>query len=211
MTEHPIVFNLVRAVRSGRKTQTRRVVKGDPVDIRCNGTGFATLVHAGGGNSTAKCPYGIPGDQLWVRETWQYADWSEDGQPYIRYRSDDAVLLRAGDENSPEVWATLSAPENYKIDGKAADHRWRPPVTMPRWASRITLEVLGVRVERLQDISEADAAAEGATWHENRPGRDYPRTKREAFSALWYVINGKKHPWESNPWVWVIEFKKVEG
>lgn len=149
-----------------------------------------------------------PGDRLWVRETWQYYDWTEDGEPYIRYRSDDLVVLRhptgeVAQEICDTVWAELSAPQNYDLHFRACDQKWRSSIFMPRWASRITLEVTDVRVERLRGISCADVYAEGVMprWHE-------VQVAREQFSKLWESINGPGS-WDANPWVWVIEFKRM--
>jgi hypothetical protein len=146
-------------------------------------------------------PYGKPGDRLWVRETWAY------------HLHAQASLA---DDDGPWV---------YAADGEQAKQyrlcdRWRPSIHMPRWASRITLEVTGVRVERLQDISEADAVAEGAPcWFcraavvDITPGRDCacalePRPGRIAYRELWNSINGAGS-WDMNPWVWVVEFRKA--
>ena len=184
--DHPVLFSgpMVNAILAGRKTQTRRIIKfaeqpkGCPYIPAC-------IYPDGGGNwvgwdadepgleeftKTAypsgkgfKCPYGAPGDRLWVRETWQYYDWTEDGQPFIRYAADNAERLCRDlpEEGTVDVWEKLSRPENFSIDGRARDRRWRPSIFMPRWASRITLEICSVRVERLNNISEEDAIAEG--------------------------------------------------
>lgn len=155
--------------------------------------------------------FGNVGDRLWVKETWQFANWTEDGMPQLRYRADGA--LRWFEDQPPDdwgelltdIWATLSEPENYKIDGKAADRQWRPSIFMPRWAARILLEVTVVRLERLQNISEADALAEGAKLHRDKdPDYGYAGWYR----ALWESINGPDS-WAANPWVWVIEFDRV--
>jgi hypothetical protein len=161
---------MVRAILEGRKTQTRRVVKPQAWSYANDLQGLPWIYAKSGPNdfgdpTPIRCPYGQPGDRLWVREMWQYADWTEDGEPWLRYRADGATLLPgwAPDDwldRLESVWATLSDPENIRIDGKAADRKWRASILMPRWASRIELEVTGVRVERVQGISEADAQAE---------------------------------------------------
>src|SRR5690606_3684193 len=170
------------------------------------------------------CPYGRPGDRLWVRESWQYANWTEEGEPYIRYAAAGAQeLFDVGRiphdwfDRLEDIWSGLSTEANYAIDNRAADRRWRPSIHMPRWASRITLEITDVRVERLRDISEADAQAEGVAL-DTEPC-DHPRrscgdvgclgpTHRAAFAELWMQINGAGS-WDANPWVWVVSFRRV--
>lgn len=226
MKERPILFNaaMVRAVLAGTKTQTRRVVK--PVGAHHLFQFRGTTAAAGADEPTGEwgwcgspgsvtrhihCPYGKPGDRLWVRETWQYAGFTEDGYPFVRYQADGARRLHdrsPSDEWSErwsDIWAGLSDQSNYDIDGTASDRRWRPSIHMPRWASRITLEVTGVRVERLQDISEADALAEGV---DSLPLDTRLATPRLDFSALWESINGSGS-WDANPWVWVVEFRRI--
>jgi hypothetical protein len=132
------------------------------------------------GSSYNRCRYGSPGELLWVRETW-------------------TNLARPGYQRVPV----------YRADGPEGDQlpegvHWKPSLLMPRWASRIDLEVTGVRVERLQDISAADAAAEGCVPRQ----MDYG-DPRAAFEGLWDAINGKRAPWASNPWVWVIAFRRL--
>lgn len=197
MKEKPILFSapMVRAILEGRKTQTRRVVKPQPVD--------------GQHEFRISLSEYVAGRLMWVRETWQYANWTEDGEPYIGYAADDSrILMRdAPDEwheRNCEIWEQLSAPENYNIDGRAADRRWRPSIHMPRWASRITLEIVSVRVERLRDISNTDAMAEGCP--EDRI--DNLGSPETWFRLLWESINGAGS-WEANPLVWVITFKRI--
>lgn len=171
---------MVRAILDGRKTQTRRVIKPQP---HAAADAFAWVARGKHSRWTAQkdgkaiglwflCPYGGPGDRLWVRETWcEFID--DQGR---------AVACAA------DGWAECPA----------EDDRWRPSIFMPRWASRITLEITGVRVERIQDISEEDAQSEGVP---------IPIL----FISLWDEINGNRgYGWESNPWVWVVEFKRVE-
>jgi hypothetical protein len=223
--ECPIIFSapMVRAILEGRKTQTqtRRVVKPHPqvteqrlreLGAWAEGFTLSEQVNAAfqSGCIDAKCPYGQPGDRLVVRETWQYADWTEDGMPWIRYRADQATRLI---EDTPEdwserltdAWASLSVPENYALDNRAADRRWRPAIYMPRWASRILLEVTGVRVERLRDISAEDARAEGVIPF---VADHLPAAWTGSFERLWKSINGPGS-WDANPWLWVVEFRKV--
>jgi hypothetical protein len=234
MKERLILFNgsMVRAILGGTKTQTRRAI--NPQPERCELGGFVTTdrkgkrwAHGLGSNEAgtrrnfaSRSPYGQPGDRLWVRETWKYSDWTEDGLPWITYSADASERIASAiqydsdgwGERVGEIWAELSRPENYDIDGRAADRRWRPSIHMPRWASRILLEIVSVRVERLQDISEADARAEGVTIEERHmsgycAGEFLPSAIR-AYRELWESINGAGS-WEANCWVWVVEFKRV--
>lgn len=153
-----------------------------------------------------------------MRETWKYNDWTEDGYPFIRYRADRSILPQ---ENIPEdwgdklanEWARLSVPENYQMDGRAADRIWRSPIHMPKWAARIWREITDVRVERVQEISANDIESEGTPEYASLAHIDLDEglTRRGAFSSLWNEINAKRgYPWESNPWVWVIKFRGVE-
>lgn len=182
--ERPIIFSgaMVRAILDERKTQTRRVVRGHPHTMEPLNIG---------------CPYGVPGDRLWVRETWGQTE-QGDEWGYYRGKADARlpVLFRADDPT-----------------GGDDDEYWRPSIHMPRWASRITLEVIGVRVERVQDISEDDARAEGVTPTAplGKTGHAVGAEYAAAFAALWDSINGKRAPWASNPWVWAVEFQRVGG
>lgn len=204
MKERPILFSgpMVRALLDGSKTQTRRVVKPQPPNhmgtVRTLGDGdwqFVQDAHTlADSASTWRCPYGQPDDRLWVRETFGHFE-----------RND---TLKPGD--------TIY----YRADGECLELRpWRPSIHMPRWASRITLEITGVRVERLQDISEADAIAEGCAKNHNNyywggphkaGGLKQMATARQAYQDLWESINGPGS-WEANPWVWVVGFKRAEG
>jgi len=247
--ERPILFSapMVRALMAGTKTQTRRIVKPQPVKSSGTHRGYPLQLMANdwawphprtSGATTISnrpngplgweihCPYGLPGDHLWGRETWRYSGWTEDGLPWVEYHADGATRLcerGISEEWSKKlmgIWADLSAPQNFELDGRAADRRWRPAIHMPRWASRLTLEITGVRVERLQDISDEDAIAEGieraSDWHENEMWKGYqqPGTRwflpRQAYRDLWESINGPES-WEANPWVWVVEFRRVES
>lgn len=204
--ERPILFSgeMVQAILAGRKTQTRRVIKPQPVEHFAFMPLSTELVGVGDPRKGWQvCPYGVPGDRLWVRETWQFADWTEDGEPYIRYAADGADILccPADDwaDRAWDTWATLSDPANRAIDGCSADRKWRPSIFLPRWASRITLEITGVRVERLLEISEADKLAEGAT-------------EAAPFGTVWRKINTKSpYRWEDNPWAWVVEFRRIDA
>lgn len=183
MKERPILFSapMVRALLAGTKTQTRRVMKPQPTHM--NPAGIPRLAHLVGPSSAISCPYGQPGDRLWVRETFAKIDGQT--QPWIEtdYRASYTHGDRLGD--------TLGIKK-----------RWTPAIHMPRAASRITLEVTGVRVERLQDISEADARAEGAA---APPHLSY----RDGYAWLWDSINGPG-AWDLNPYVWCISFRVLE-
>lgn len=233
MRERPILFSapMVRALLDGTKTQTRRVVKGLRPDVEAAigaEQGMTLVLGDGGWGGLRKqyadgsvysiplprCPYGVPGDRLWVRETWQFADWTEEGEPYIRYAADGTVRGFFGSdgpdgERLVATWEELSRSENYEIDNKAADRKWRPSIFMPRFASRLTLDITDVRVERLQEISEEDADAEGIAFMRERPDIDETLTAHQLYAALWDSINEKRAPWSSNPWVWVVSFKRT--
>lgn len=194
MKEHGILFSapMVRALLAGTKTQTRRVVKPQPEKRhpflafrKRRGPDFWLWPNARE-EVIAECPYGKPGDRLWVRETHCAFDVGR-----VHYRADHALDPAAD---------------------KAHGIRWTPAIHMPRWASRITLEITGARVERLQDISEADATAEGSRdWagEQDTPARDIPGGEtRLIYRQLWESINGAGS-WDANPWVWVIEFRRA--
>jgi hypothetical protein len=185
MKEHPILFStpMVKAILEGRKTQTRRIIKGKGDAGAC-----AKLL-------IEDCPYGQAGDRLWVRETFCY-------------KIDPITAIVS--EN--EFWYKATNPEVIKIDddGSYAFRKdgwsaspWLPSIHMPRKASRLTLEITSIRVEKLQEITSADALKEGI-----------PASFRHEiteFKALWDSINGKTYPWSDNPWVWIIEFERLEA
>jgi hypothetical protein len=134
---------------------------------------------------TSECPYGAPGDQLWVRETWWWDETKED-LSIVQYR------------------ASGEMPKYMRGDGE----KWRPPIHMPRWASRITLEIVSVRVERVQEITELDAGWEG--FPSCSVTSDWTEKARPWFRTLWDSINAKRgFGWEKNPFVWVLEFKRI--
>ncbi|WP_409050492.1 hypothetical protein [Variovorax sp. 3319] len=219
--ERPILFSahMVRALLDGSKTQTRRVVKPQPVEHPAfAGGAFIQHKRLGeigiGALVPEVMPYGGIGDRLWVRESWQGP--LVDGDTFER--SGGSMLAF----QKPEYcrYAADGGPRPEYLD---ADDRprqgWKPGIHMFRWASRITLEITGVRVERLQDISEADAKAEGCdclTW-DGEPGPadlfDWPlktvnRPWANGYALLWESINGDG-TWAANPWVWVIEFRRL--
>lgn len=144
------------------------------------------------------CPYGRPGELLYVKENYKYYGWTDDGIPHIEYTG-GSILPKKPDSHEwalkiMGIWADLSAPDNYAIDGRASDRKWRPSIHMPRWASRTHLKLEGIRIERLRDISESDAIAEGFE-------------SREEF-LRYYAERNKKSP-DENPWVWVLEFRRI--
>lgn len=261
MTEHPILFSgpMVKAILEGRKTMTRRVIKPQPVleksdypkDYKewvlrrgkwsASGPSVYWLKH---------CPYGIPGDRLWVKET--HKKWFPTGHDgnqgmfwHVKYQTEmrDVITDIGWEEGflyqTPEDCGVHIEPEN-----------WCPSIFMPRWASRITLEVVSVRVERVQDISEEDAKAEGVEplfteaeiterpelaptrgsyknylWHGNFGQHGLGGSQSDAwshqyssykdacgsFSSLWHSINAVRgFGWDTNPLVWVVEFKRIE-
>lgn len=216
MRDLPILFGaeMVNAILEDRKTQTRRLVRiptavekrGAPV-IRtyCTGSGQypggnpnytgdqspALLVRCAD-NTCQKVPspYGIPGDRLWVRETWCHTDWTP-GDSGRRAGLDGFIAAYRAD------YAGRTFPAPWQPE-------WKPSIHMPRWASRITLEVTGIRVERLQAITTEDIQAEGL-------GDAYkaPEQMRAMWVHLWDGINGKRAPWADNPFVWVVSFKRI--
>ena len=217
MTERPIIFSAdsVRKILAGTKTQTRRPVKNlrwvaDPapgVEPYWFFPDHPRSEHSGGGPITSKhwtmCPYGFPGEsRLWVRETFMFAKGADVRESYIG--TDMEPLL------GPKPWYVYRSTEP---DSGGGVFKWRPSIFMPHHASRLTLEITDIRVERLQDISEEDAKAEGAgvipsTMYADEPLDEHPY--RNGFMALWDSINGKSYSWSDNPWVWVIAFKRVD-
>jgi hypothetical protein len=187
--ERPIIFSgpMVRALLDGKKTQTRRIVKPQAAVLTDElARGLGVQPPAQQNHAVVPCPYGQPGDRLWVRETWKE-------NPAIDFgNGHGAPLYRA-------TWGNADTGD-----------RWRPSIHMPRWASRITLEITNVRVQRLQEISEEDALAEGV----DRPKSSDPRSVAELtlwrFRELWESIHGPDS-WDANPWVWAITFKKLEA
>ncbi|EPY7067884.1 TPA: hypothetical protein MYN16_000807 [Klebsiella pneumoniae] len=211
MKERGMIFNgeMVRAILDGRKTQTRRPIKWKQtrfteIGEREDGSKWPWSEDAEHAcDFWHPCPFGAVGDRIWVRETWAEAGAS----------APDLKLYRA---NYPE-----HVPSIYENVPPAEEIRWTPSIHMPRTASRILLEITDVRVERLNAISEEDAEAEGIDMEalydsqdcydciadHNMTGRP---TVTGAFKYLWESIYGEEG-WKSNPWVWVIEFKRVEG
>jgi hypothetical protein len=238
MTERPILFSsaMIRAILSGAKSQTRRVVatrhplqfiggRGEGADPDKWGWFFDGPDHHGymvlgrghnerhdHGITSIPCPYGEPGDLLWCKETWGIGT-----RPCPQRGWRDGVEYRAdcADDEPPLLH------EFPEQDLESIRRGWRPSIFMPRWASRITLGITEVRVQRLQEISEDDARAEGMSpslthpglWHnplpEDERSEDYCAAARDAFGLLWQHINGQRAPWSSNPWVWALTFRRM--
>jgi hypothetical protein len=240
--ERPILFSapMVRALLEGRKTQTRRLIKDAPIE---RGGYLCTKLITFANEKQVRgimpdiCPYGKHGDRLWVRETFaiestaEYDGMLDEGADSIPGDARDGRPTRRhvinADEDGAEVaaWYTVpryraTEPDTLLMIKEAEEPEdqmvWTPSIFMPRWASRITLEITEVRVQRLQDISEEDAKAEGCEPWEFGPeqtmtsgerGADSPY--RGGYACLWDEINGDKATWKSNPWVWAITFKVV--
>jgi hypothetical protein len=199
MKERPILFSgpMVRAILEGRKTQTRRIVK-DPICTNQELYADAGLIWYGGFGLRKPCKFGAVGDRLWVKETFCQPTFEEK----CFYRADMPIHIDRKESGL-----------NEDIDFVDSDFKWKPSIFMPRWASRITLEIVSVRVERLQWITEEDAKAEGVEPYNAKMyvhGRGVlEHSYVPEYAMLWNDINGAGS-WSSNPWVWVIEFKKVE-
>lgn len=215
MKERGMIFNaeMVRAILDGRKTQTRHIMKLQP---ETPGAGLRYITESHKKSEVGKyfwcisdalgmrarsavftCPFGAVGDRIWVRETFR-----------VHSRATDVATLvyRASVRNS---WTEQTHRVPVAVCNKpATPEKWTPSIHMPRWASRILLEITDVRVERLRDLSEEDAKSEGITPSAGGvlPGWEY----RINFRDLWMDIYGTDN-WEANPWVWVIEFKRIEG
>lgn len=198
--ERGIIFSghSVRAIQAGTKTQTRRLVKAKHLPfIKDLLGGFLD-----GKWNQRPLPYGKPRERLWVKETFNFSSGDDllPGENHrlcperAGWRADRVVWRADGERTHPEQGAAI----------------WKPSIYMPRWASRITLEVTDIRVERLQDITEPDAKAEGVTPLKNPHGVVGAYGHRLGFAVAWDSLNEKRATWESNPWVWVVDFKRVE-
>lgn len=220
MKERPILFSgeMVRAILAGRKTQIRRVMKVQPEGIAV----VNWSAYEGGATSLARtdqgviqlppCPYGKPGDHLWLKETYSegYTVRHENGErikiPHFTYKADKEICGLEG------VFVQGKRSDGKPIRTMADLYKWKSGRFMPRIVSRITLEIKNVRVERLQEISAADIEAEGTPLNPMKQPvyRNDLYQRIRDFKFLWDEINGKKYPWESNPFCWVIDFQKVE-
>ncbi|WP_337238432.1 morphogenetic protein [Citrobacter portucalensis] len=202
MTERGMIFNseMVRAILDGRKTQTRRPVKFPFKDrnLGCELSGNELAGELSSGNYL-NSPFGKPGDRIWVRETFQ--------GPLFDIDQMDAYCKDSAPFEKTQFCV-------YKADGKPAPEFfdaddnlhccWQPSIHMPRWASRLLLEITSVRVERIRSMSQDDARAEGVI------AASGPMEAGLAFRELWDSIYGEES-WKANPWVWVIEFERIEG
>lgn len=223
--ERPIIFQaeMVRAILAGTKTQTRRVMK-PQIEIRHdpdayywshpkydNGMGVHYFHSERISTSVRKlvegcCPYGKPGDRLWVRETFRPISVGDMMVAKVEYRADDAQIEIENSLVAADRWRELGPPEpHHEAPDKWA--RWRPSIFMPRWVSRIELEIISVRFQQVTAISVADCFAEGMTW-----AREIDELlPRAQFARLWDSINAKSgHPFVGNPWVWVVEFNPIK-
>lgn len=184
MKERPILFSgsMVRAILEGRKTQTRRIIKPQPIPYSGAGDskrkGHPWMPIGGVFKQSWRCPYGKPGDRLWVRETWAYEGTDGSSVLPIQYRADRSDWLECS--------------------------KWKPSIYMHRAASRIDLEITGIRAEQIQEITEDDAKAEGVEPYAPDDGR-----YGAGYKSLWDSINGVGS-WDVNPWVWVVEFRRVK-
>ncbi|HBT3205149.1 TPA: hypothetical protein MBF54_001477 [Klebsiella aerogenes] len=208
MIERGMIFNgeMVRAILDGRKTQTRRPVKLPVHDknLGCELAGNELAGELSAGNYLNSA-FGKPGDRIWVRETFR-----------VHSRATDVATLvyKASVRNS---WTEQTHRVPVSVCNKpATPEKWTPSLHMPRLASRILLEITDVRVERLREISQADAEAEGVGklkkgfWKNYQPGwTEFQLTARGSFATLWKSIYGDES-WYADPWVWVIEFKRIE-
>ena len=204
MKERPILFKgeMVRAIMEGRKTQTRRIIKNtDLIEIIEDGVPYYQDEYGDYHKTESACPYGKIGDRLWVRESFRLSTW-DDCSCYEMCSCQIGVPMYSADFNGDKDWGP-----------------WKPSIFMPRKASRINLEITNVRVERLQDITEEDAEAEGVhrefdgshMWYKNYQGTGmfkYPPGAILSFKSLWQSINSPES-WNENPFVWVVEFKTV--
>jgi hypothetical protein len=203
---------MIKAILDGRKTQTRRVINPQP---RSNDGLYFYCPKRGIGATELKavpqvwmeygCPYGQVGNRLWVRETWA-----------TEKRMNNKPPSFLGEASDIPLWYKATLPdERYPLLSRVIQGNWRPSVRMPRWASRITLEITEVRVERVQEISEGDAIAEGCLSDAELTddGNDYSGLYAgDRFYLLWDSLNAKRgYSWSNNPWVWVISFKEAEN
>lgn len=235
MKERPILFSgeMVRAILDGRKTQTRRIIlhrhafqtfpeKQTADEIR-ERRGMRLMLDDASPDRAAcleylvkRCPYGAPGDRLWVRETVGFV---RDGD-----HDREALMKGKGAPKAADGWSPRYRADGLPPNTVETGFPWWPGIHMPRWASRLTLDVTAVRVERLQSITEEDARAEGFPIPHGVPGRIRVKTPdgkvtqsrgvihdftaRGGFCHVWDGLNEKRAPWSSNPWVWVVTFTR---
>lgn len=227
MKERPIIFSgeMVKAILDSKKTMTRRLIKFKdfatdsitPLHIELVEGRYCLFNERNGWLvGYPKCPYGKVGDRLWVREIW------------IQGYDDPLIESEGDDENAVSIIYKADGKEEYRTCSAETAENWgdfsadsemvgfKSPIHMPRWASRILLEITDIRVERLNDISEEDAIKEGmppshASIDRISMQHGFNSFSQSCFAQLWDSLNDKKgYQWSSNPWVWVIEFKKVQ-
>ncbi|WP_121377745.1 hypothetical protein [Pseudomonas aeruginosa] len=209
--ERPILFNdqMVRAILEGRKTATRRIAK--PVKHPDLGNIYApgalVLEREPQHVIDRACPYGQPGDRLWVREAWQGPLISDEEQAANQSWWKDMTKF----QNPGHCAYRASGDDNEYVDPDGYFHcKWKPSIHMPRWASRILLEITAVRVERLQDITRSGIRAEGLQCPPELCSDDVSPNYRDWYPAAWRELwESTGGDWDANPWVWVVEFKRV--
>jgi hypothetical protein len=231
MKERPILFKgaMAHASLTEAKTMTRRLwqmppgmgwytsgaLRGEETGDICDltGPGWCTV-------DEIACPYGQVGDRLWVRETCRAEELGptsvDEGLDVVRYQADDYFMPIQNSEAAVDAWMALKEYGKRGRHGGLLHGPWVPNIHMPRWASRITLEITEVRVERLRDISEVDACAEGIAYDPGEGGVFHvpglagcaSDSAADSFRKLWIQIHGA-HSWAANPWVWAITFKKL--
>lgn len=214
---HPILMKpeLVRALLAGRKTQSRRVVVPQPggkdqsVKVE-NGWLMCRRAGVGWCNDT-RCPYGVPGDLLWVREThYRWGKWVKNGKTPTGLQRWRFKVMRAPSNSDVEFDDEIAL---HGVAKRRTDTGWhkRPSIFMPRWASRLTLRLTEVRVQRVQAITQKDVFAEGLTNHEMNT-RYEGAPAQLAFARLWDAINRDRgYVWEANPWVWCLSFTIIQA
>lgn len=212
MKEYPIIFSapMVRAILDGKKTQTRRVMKPQPDEDgkvtvgqigTSRGIAYVGNQRAGGLVARVPCPYGQLGDRLWVRETWAESFGTESDPDSIVYQADNRVRFH---EDKIFKWDN-----DEPFYDKDWAEKWKPAMFMPRWASRITLEITEIRVQRVQEISAEDCIAEGL--RTNLREHDAVCDLRAQYRTLWDSLNAKRDcSWDLNPWVWAVTFKEIK-
>lgn len=216
----------IDGIRKQLKTQTRRTMYPQPVGTRPVQDPENALHWIGENGQRWRSAYGVPGDELWVREVWALVE------PYPEVLQEYELPIARRVEKNPvalEYWrkriifySDFPGKKPEQCDRGATDNKWRSPVTMPRWGARLWLKVTGIWPQQVQEISEAGALAEGIQrqalpelsgnrYHWGDPSKDRYKTAVEAYAALWDSINGKTNRWALNPWVWRVSFERIAG
>lgn len=233
---------MVLRILAGAKTQTRRLLNPQPVRRRdldayipCakpddwiweagKNDDLVTADPATSPTLLKRCRFGVPGDRLWVKESWRAEEREPDMVDGIRFQADDAFQEIANTKEAADAWIEAN-------DNGRHGESWRPSIYMPRWASRLTLEITEVRVQQLQSITAEDAIAEGlcaitkdgktikygiadrdgfpGTDDHGMPWHEWSQDTREAFRVLWDRLNGDRAAWDTNPWIFAISFRQV--